>query len=107
MKDLKKNLLGLPAITALQLAVRIDATSGSEGAGQETVILQKFPAVFQGLGNLGEEFEIYLKPDAKPYSYYTPRHVPLPLRQKVQEELNRMETRRTEQNGDHRSHFES
>ena len=92
VKGLKKNLLGLPAITALQLAVRIDATSGSEGADQKTAILQKFPAAFQGLGNLGEEFEIYLKPDAKPYSLYTPRHVPLPLRQKVQEELNRMET---------------
>ena len=92
VKGLKKNLLGLPAITALQLAVRIDTTSGSEGADQKTAILQKFPAAFQGLGNLGEAFEIYLKPDAKPYSLYTPRHVPLPLRQKVQEEPNRMET---------------
>ena len=47
--------------------------------------------MFQGLGNLGEDFEIYLKPDVKPYSLYTPRHA-LHLRQKVQEELNRMET---------------
>ena len=40
VKGLKKKLLGLPAITALQLVVRIDATSGSEGADQDTVILQ-------------------------------------------------------------------
>ena len=98
VKGLKKNLLGLPAIAALQLAVRIDATSGSEGADQKSAILQKFPAVFQGLGNLGEEFEIYLKPDAKPYSLYTPRQV-LPSTAES--------SRRTEQSGDHRSHFES
>ena len=29
--------------------------------------------------------------DAKPHALYTPRHVPLPLRPKVTEELNRME----------------
>ena len=44
------------------------------------------------LETLGEEYEIYLKPDATPYSLFTPRHVPLPLRQKIQEELNRMES---------------
>ena len=33
-----------------------------------------------------------MKPDAKPYALFTPRHVPLPLRIKVQAELKRMET---------------
>lgn len=52
---------------------------------------KRFPSVFQGLGNLGEEFEIHLKPGATPHSLFTPRHVPLPLRPRVKEELDRME----------------
>ena len=51
----------------------------------------KFPNLFKGLGNLGEPYEIKLKPDAKPYCLYTPRNVPIPLRTKVREELDRME----------------
>ena len=89
VKGLKQNLLGLPAITALGLAVRIDTTTGVD---PKTKILAEFPAVFQGLGNLGEEFEIYLKQDAKPFSLFTPRSVPLPLREKVRDELDRMES---------------
>ena len=61
VNGLQTNLLGLPAITALNLAARVDATSHPE---TETEIHQRFPKVFQGLGNLGEEFEIKLKPDA-------------------------------------------
>ena len=55
-------------------------------------ILRRFPAVFKGLGNIGEEYTIRLKPDAVPYSLFTPRTVPLPLREKVCDELHRMET---------------
>ena len=74
IKGPKTNLLGLPAITALNVAARVDSASC------ETDIHQRFPKVFEGLGNLGEEFEIRLKPDATPYALFTPRHVPLPLR---------------------------
>ena len=92
VKGLKNNLLGLPAITALNLVARVDETSTSDTTtASADRIREKFPRVFQGLGNLGEEYEIKLKPDAKPYSLCTPRHVPLPLRPKVAEELNKME----------------
>ena len=33
-----------------------------------------------------------MKPDATPHALFTPRHVPLPLRTKVQAELTRIET---------------
>ena len=92
---LKTNLLGLPAISALGLAVRVDAAeSDSPNATAEIPadVMQQFPSVFQGLGNLGEEYEICLKPDATPHSLFAPRHVPLPLRPKVKTELDRMET---------------
>ena len=55
-------------------------------------VQDRFPSVFQGLGNLGEEYEIRLKEGATPHSLFAPRHMPLPLRPKVQEELDRMES---------------
>ena len=85
VKGLKTSLLGLPAITALNLAARVDSANCAAD------IHQRFPKVFGGLGNLGEEFEIKLKPNATPHALFTPRHVPLPLRPKVEEELARME----------------
>lgn len=47
--------------------------------------------MFEGLGTLGEEYTIKLKDDATPYSLYTPRKLPLPLREKVKEKLERIE----------------
>jgi len=65
IKDLKSNLLGLPAITALNLAPRLDHTHTS-------LVEDSFPTVFNGLGNLGEPYTIKLKDDAVPYALFTP-----------------------------------
>ena len=73
---LKTNLLGLPAITALHLAARTDSLQAPTIAEK---VHEKFPKVFQGLGTLAG------------HALFTPRHVPLPLRPKVAEELERME----------------
>ena len=48
--------------------------------------------MFQGLGCLGEEYTIKLKEGAEPYSLFSPRNVPIPLRGKVEEELRCMES---------------
>ena len=85
VQGLKMNLLGLPAITALQLAHRIQATS------TDVSIPDQFLNVFQGLGNFGDPYKIKLREGAKPYALHTPRHIPIPLRQQVKEELDRME----------------
>ena len=53
IKDLKSNLLGLLAVTALNLAVRLDAV-------YTTLVEDSFLAVFQVLGNLGEPYNIKL-----------------------------------------------
>ena len=55
VKGLKTNLLGLPAITALNLAARIDTTAHDEIPND---IRKRFPKVFEDVGNLGEEFTI-------------------------------------------------
>ena len=61
--------------------------------GIKTAVFKKFPSLFQGQqGNLGEEFESHLNSDAVPYSLFTPRRVPLPLKPKLQEELNNTES---------------
>ena len=86
VRGLKANLLGLPAITLLQLIQRL-CTVKTESSDIE----KQFPKVFSGLGTLGEEYEIKLKDNASPYAIYAPRNVPIPLRPKVQEELSCME----------------
>ena len=60
VKELQQNLLGLPAIQALNLLSQVDTL-------QTTPVLQQFPALFTGLGTIQDSFEIKLKPDAKPY----------------------------------------
>ena len=57
-------------------------------------ITQQFPKVFKGLGNLGDEFKIKLRPDAKPFALSTPCNIALPLRPKVAQELAKMEAMR-------------
>ena len=47
--------------------------------------------LFQGLGTIKDEYEIKLKPNTKPYSLFTARKVPIPLREKVKNELQQME----------------
>ena len=84
IRGLQNNLLGLPAITALNLLCRIQATYAED-------IYNQFPEIFTGLGNLGQEYQIQLKPDAQPFALHTSRTVPLSLRDKVCDELNRME----------------
>ena len=88
VRDLQANLLGLPALIALQLLCRVNAVTKSTS---DDDIIKHFPQVFEGLGNIGEEYTIRLKPNAVPYSLYTPRNIALPLREKVRDELNRME----------------
>jgi len=88
IRGLRTNLLGLPAIAALNLISRINATStGTE----ELDWLAQYPSLFKGLGNLGEPYSIKLREGAEPHALYTPRRVPIPMRARVKEELDRME----------------
>ena len=88
VKDLKNNLLGLPAITSPNLISRISSVCCSADD-----VLKLYPhASVTRTRNLGEEYEIKLKEDAKPFSLHTAKNVPLPLRSKVQNELRRMES---------------
>ena len=87
VKDLKQNLLGLPAITSMNLISRLNSVDLSS-----TNVQKLYPQPFQGLGTFGEEYEVSLKDDAKPIALHTARNVPLPLHTKVRDELKRMES---------------
>ena len=58
----KIQLLGLPEITALQLLKVDNLQSGK--------VQQSFLKLFQGTGTLKRDYQIQLKPDAKPYALY-------------------------------------
>ena len=70
VRGLKNNLFGLPAFNALQLVQRIDTTYTSLADVRE-----KFPKVFEGLGDFGEPYTITLKYEVKPFALFTPQNV--------------------------------
>ena len=51
-----------------------------------------YPELFSGLGEMPVPYTITLREDAKPYAVSAPCRVPLPLMDKVKEELNRLES---------------
>ncbi|KAK3524638.1 hypothetical protein QTP70_032192, partial [Hemibagrus guttatus] len=84
IKNLFTPLLGRHAIEKLSLIARLDNIT-------ECQWLEKFPELFTGLGELKEEYCIKLQPNATPYSVNVARRIPVPLMEKVKEELSRME----------------
>ncbi len=84
VRMLQQNLLGLPAIRALNLLTQVDAVAKS--------VPDTYPSLFTGLGTFPGSHKIKLNPDAQPFTLFTPRNVALPLRKKVQDELTRMES---------------
>ena len=77
-------MLGLPAINALTLIKRIEVVVLLELSIEavmlsESSIKQSYPNPFKGLGKLGDNYSIKLKPDAKPLTLHTALKVPIPL----------------------------
>ena len=84
LKRIQRSLLGLPAIKALHLLTQVSQV--------EPMVVEQYPSLFTGLGTFRCSYEIKLKPDAQPHAVFTARTVSLPLRKKVKEELDRMES---------------
>ena len=78
VKNMKNNLLGLPAIRALNLLSHVDSVNNN--------IISQYPSLFTGLGTFAHEYKIQLKPNSHPFALSTPRNIPLALRPKVQAE---------------------
>ena len=87
VKQLNHDLLGLPAIKGLHLLSVLDNLE----CDPTTAIKQEFPSLFTGLGTLQGDYEIQVEPDAQPFLLGTARNIPLPLCDKVKQELDAME----------------
>ena len=84
IKNLKNNLLGLPAIRGLEMLLHVCSLDKS--------IISQYPAQFTGLGTFAQAYTIKLKPNCQPFALSAPGNIPLPLRSKVQSELQRMQS---------------
>ena len=91
VRGLQMPLLGRPAIQALNILSQLDSLPASSGL-LESEVIDAFPSLFSGLGVVkGPPHKIRLQDDTSPYSLMTPRRVPLPMVEKVAEELKKME----------------
>ena len=50
-------MLGLPAITALNIVARVDTIDEGSIESQNEIVLRKYPDLFRGLGNLEEAYD--------------------------------------------------
>ncbi|UYV67682.1 K02A2.6-like [Cordylochernes scorpioides] len=82
IRRLSEPLLSRRACELLNLARRIEVVA------MRINPIKEFPEVFEGLGQIGNPYEIKLKPGAKPYAVHTPRRVPIPLMEKLKTRLD-------------------
>lgn len=93
-------LIGKPCISALGFlrvirGVKNDIQS-SEYCSNQNIntdlqkIKNKYPSLFNGIGKMKKGAQLKLKQNAVPMELKTPRNIPIPLREKVKNELKRM-----------------
>ncbi|UYV63772.1 K02A2.6-like, partial [Cordylochernes scorpioides] len=85
IRRLSEPLLSRRACELLNLARRFEVVATRINP------IKEFPEVFEGLGQIGNPYEIKLKPGAKPYAVHTPRRVPIPLMEKLKTRLKELE----------------
>lgn len=75
-----------------KLYISLQASDHQIETGVDTNSFKKhYSKLSSGLGRVQQLHTIKLKPNAQPFSLKTPRQVPLPLLDKVKNELLRME----------------
>ena len=97
IKGLKKPLLGKPAIEALNI-IQINSLQEEKVTKQtdkqtDSEIKPKtdYPTLFEQKIGTFSSYKIELKEDAKPFHLAAPRRLPLPLKDKVEEELKSLQ----------------
>ena len=87
MKGLERPLLSRQASQSLNLINKIDAIGCQE---YKSNIVNQYPDLFKGLGEIPGGYEIKLIENPSPFALTTPRKVPLPLLSKTKLEIERM-----------------
>ena len=86
-------ILGLNACVSLELIkliLAVDSDTPHTCPLTKEIVLDKYSDVFDGIGQLPGECEIYLKSDSVPV-VHPPRRVPIAIRDKLKAELEHME----------------
>ncbi|GLV38076.1 hypothetical protein CBL_21254, partial [Carabus blaptoides fortunei] len=83
-------LLSRKASVALNLIARIHTIETNTPTNQKLNPHQEFPELFKGIGRMPAEYEIKLKPGARPLAMTAPRRVPIPLMKQVKANLDKM-----------------
>uniref|UniRef100_A0A0A9W2U6 RNA-directed DNA polymerase n=1 Tax=Lygus hesperus TaxID=30085 RepID=A0A0A9W2U6_LYGHE len=92
IKELKQPLLGRTAIKALSL-LTFDSPLSINSLSSLDQLESNYKGLFASHPGLlvGDPYRIKLKSDAVPYAIAAPRRIPLPLYEKVRQEIARME----------------
>ena len=94
-KNLQKPLLGKPAIREMNIITFNKPQNlfcNTVDRRDENAFIKEFPDVFTGLGCLkGEPIKIKLKEGVTPFHLSAPRHIAIPMLDKVKEEIQKME----------------
>ena len=93
VKDKSMTILGLKACLELNLISRLYSLNLNSKTATSEEILDSYCDVFEGLGCLPTEYKIRLDKNAKPV-VNPPRKIPYALKNKVKNELNRLEKMR-------------
>lgn len=83
VESLQCVLLGLPAIEALGVIKFVDAVDDKQYE-------YMYPQLFRGLGTMPGEYTIRMKEGAVPFAIFTPRRIPIPLKDPIKLELDKM-----------------
>ena len=89
-------ILGLPAclqLKVIQLVLSVDSDSTlpqNDSLLTKNTVIEAYKHFFSGLGDLGGEITIHLKENATPV-VHPPRRVPHAIKQRLKEELDKME----------------
>ena len=83
VKGLERPLLSRYASQSLNLINKVDAISSEE---YKNNIVNQYPDLFKGLGEIEGEYKINLVENSTPFALTTPRKVPLPLLSKTKKE---------------------
>ncbi|UYV60634.1 K02A2.6-like, partial [Cordylochernes scorpioides] len=82
IRRLSEPLLSRRACELMNLARRIEVVATRINP------IKEFPEVFEGLGQIGNPYEIKLKPGAKTYALHTHRRVTIPLMEELKTRLD-------------------
>lgn len=90
LKELDEPLLSRSHSVELGLVQRLSAVVDTQPGTVDPK--GEFPQLFQGLGCVKQPYKVKLRKDAVPLSLSTPLRIPIPLMEKIKEELDSMIT---------------